>query len=78
METFHDGYIVNACYRSAKSRKWEPVEIDDRRGGTTERIEVPKEMHDGKVVIKEELMPDGSFKRILQDPETGAVSQTVS
>ncbi|MEM6646157.1 MAG: Gfo/Idh/MocA family oxidoreductase [Bacteroidota bacterium] len=82
METFYDGYIVNAiidaCYRSAKSRKWEPVEIDDWRGGTTERIAVPKEMYDGKVVIKEELMPDGSFKRILQDPETGAVSQTVS
>ena len=30
-ETFYDGYVVNAimdaCYRSAKSRAWEPVEL---------------------------------------------------
>ena len=37
METFYDGYVVNAvidaCYRSAESRQWEPVELDDWRGG---------------------------------------------
>ena len=31
METFYDGYIVNAivdaCYKSALSKKWEPVEL---------------------------------------------------
>ena len=31
-ETFVDGYIVNcaldACYRSMKSGRWEPIEID--------------------------------------------------
>ncbi|MCG8379704.1 MAG: Gfo/Idh/MocA family oxidoreductase, partial [Proteobacteria bacterium] len=36
METFYDGYIVNsimdACYRSAKSRNWEPVELEVWRG----------------------------------------------
>ncbi len=40
-ETFYDGYVVNAvmdaCYRSAKSGAWEPVELD-WRGGTTPRI----------------------------------------
>jgi hypothetical protein len=32
METFYDGYIVNAiidaCYKSMKSGRWEPVELD--------------------------------------------------
>ncbi len=41
METLYDGYVVNAimdaCYRSAKSRAWEPVELD-WRGGKTEPI----------------------------------------
>ena len=37
METFYDGYVVNAiidaCYRSAETRQWEPVQLDDWRGG---------------------------------------------
>ena len=36
METFYDGYVVNAildaCYRSAKTKQWESVELDDWRG----------------------------------------------
>ena len=36
-ETFYDGYVVNAvmdaAYRSAKSRAWEPVELSEWRGG---------------------------------------------
>ena len=38
---FYDGYVVNsiidACYRSAASRQWEPVELE-WRGGETPRI----------------------------------------
>ena len=38
-ETFYDGYVVNAvmdaAYRSAKSRAWEPVELFEWRGGST-------------------------------------------
>ena len=41
-ETLYDGYVVNAvmdaCYRSAKSRAWEPVELFEWRGGETPRI----------------------------------------
>ena len=41
MESFYDGYVVNsiidACYRSAASRQWEPVELE-WRGGETPRI----------------------------------------
>jgi len=33
MENFYDGYVVNAimdaCYRSAKSKKWEKVELEE-------------------------------------------------
>ena len=44
-ETFYDGYVVNcildACYRSAASRQWEPVLLDEWRGKTvTETNEV--------------------------------------
>jgi predicted dehydrogenase len=36
METFYDGYVVNAvidaCYKSMKSGRWEPVELEVWRG----------------------------------------------
>jgi predicted dehydrogenase len=39
METFYDGYVVNAimdaAYRSAASKRWEPVQLDVWRGSTT-------------------------------------------
>ena len=38
VEDFYDGYIVNsiidACYKSAETKKWEPVIIDHWRGGS--------------------------------------------
>lgn len=74
-ETFYDGYVVNAimdaCYRSAASRRWEPVELQ-WRGGITPRIAKHPRTHEGHVVIKEELLPDGRRKRILKHRETGA------
>ncbi len=80
METLYDGYVVNAimdaCYRSAKSRAWVPVELD-WRGGTTERIARAAETHDGLVVIKRELLPDGRSKLILKDPTSGDFSDRV-
>jgi predicted dehydrogenase len=74
METFYDGYVVNAvmdaCYRSATSRAWEPVELD-WRGGTTERIASTPERFEGQVVIKREILPDGRHKLILKDEASG-------
>jgi predicted dehydrogenase len=73
-ETFYDGYVVNsimdACYRSAKSKAWEPIELE-WRGGRAPRIERPAEMYDGHVVIKSETLPDGRRKMILKDQESG-------
>jgi len=79
-ETLYDGYVVNAvmdaCYRSARSRAWEPVEME-WRGGTTPRIRREAASHDGQTVIKSELLPDGRRKLILKDPATGDVTDRV-
>ena len=79
-ETFYDGYIVNAimdaAYRSAKSRAWEPITAE-WRGGTTPRISSTPETHEGQVVIKRELLPDGRQKLILKDPVSGDFTDRV-
>jgi predicted dehydrogenase len=45
-ETFRDGYVVNAiidaCYRSMKSGRWEPVEMADPRGRAEDKRARPK------------------------------------
>src|SRR6266542_2601580 len=75
METFYDGYVVNAvmdaCYAAAKSGKWEPVQLEDWRGGGVERIARARREYDGKTLIKEEKMPDGRRKLILKNEATG-------
>jgi len=80
-ETFYDGYVVNAVmdavYASAKSGRWEPVQLEDWRGGTTPRIERRRREHDGQTVIKEEQMPDGRRKLILKDETSGTFSDVV-
>jgi predicted dehydrogenase len=80
-ETFYDGYIVNeimdACYRSARSGKWEPVKLEIWRGREkTEKISALKEYDDCNLLMKEERMPDGSVKLILKDKKTGKIYQT--
>jgi len=80
METFYDGYVVNgimdAAYRSAKSRAWEPLTIE-WRGGETPRIASEPELYEGQVVIKREILPDGRQKLILKDPATGDFTDRV-
>ena len=80
-ETFYDGYVVNAvmdsAYRSARSGRWEPVELFEWRGGVTPRIHGEPELHDGLVVIKREILPDGRQKLILKDPGSGDYSDRV-
>ena len=68
---------IDACYRSADSRRWEPVELD-WRGGEAARIARPRREHDGKTVIKEERMPDGRLKLILKDESTGKFADVVA
>jgi predicted dehydrogenase len=75
VETLYDGYVVNAvmdaCYRSAETRSWVPVELD-WHGGETPRVTRPERTEDGLIVIKEEQLPDGRRKLILKDPASGA------
>jgi hypothetical protein len=82
METFYDGYVVNAvmdaCYASAKAGRWEPVQLEVWRGGGAERIERARREHNGKTVIKEEKMPDGRRKLILKDEATGEFVDVVT
>ena len=80
-ETIYDGYVVNAImdasYRSASSRQWEPVEME-WRGGATTRIGKTAQTHDGHAVVKEEILPDGRRKLILSDKDTGSVFDLVT
>jgi predicted dehydrogenase len=80
METFYDGYVVNAivdaAYRAAGSRKWETVELSEWRGKEVEAEEKKlQEYNDQYFLIKEEVMPDGKTKVILKDKKTGAILQ---
>jgi predicted dehydrogenase len=82
METLYDGYVVNAiidaCYRSAGSRRWEAVELEDWRGAGVPRIARERRQHNGKTVIKQEMMPDGRLKLILKDEATGEFADVVT
>ena len=82
METFYDGYVVNAiidaCYRSVESGRWEPVKLDAWRGAGVERIAKARRQHDGRTVIKEETMPDGRRKLILKDERSGEFADVVA
>jgi predicted dehydrogenase len=83
MESFYDGYVVNAiidaCYRSAQSRQWEPVQLEVWRGEeNAPRIGGGGAEVDGHLVIKQERMPDGKVKLILKNRETGEISQRVA
>jgi predicted dehydrogenase len=83
VETFYDGYVVNAivdaCYRSARSRQWESVELEVWRAERpTSLIQASHREVDGRLLIKEERMPDGTVKRILRDRDSGEITETTT
>ena len=67
---------MDACFQSAASRQWEPVELDWRYDPTP-RIARPTRTEGGLTVIKEEHLPDGRRKLILKDPAGGFVDRIV-
>ena len=81
-ETFYDGYVVNtiidACYKSAKTKQWEPVELIDWRGkeGTSSHVELI-EFDEHHFLIKKEKMPDGKTRVMLKEKSTGTIIQKV-
>jgi predicted dehydrogenase len=81
-ETFYDGYIVNcvldACYKSAKSKQWEPVKLDIWRG----KSGYTKDSHlvsydDDYYLVKEEVTHYGAKKWILKNKKTGKITERV-
>jgi predicted dehydrogenase len=81
-ETFYDGYVVNAiidaCYRSARSRAWEPVELFDWRGRQdVEELSGLKPYDADHYLLKMERMPGGRTKTILKHRKTGEILQRV-
>jgi hypothetical protein len=82
-ETFYDGYIVNAimdaCYRSVKSKRWEPIDLEVWRGTIiTEAEGIEVDYDEKSTLIKKEKMPDGRTKLILKDKETGKIIQKIT
>jgi hypothetical protein len=77
-EDFYDGYVVNAvmdaCYKSARTKQWEPVQLDIWRGQSgVPKISALKDYDPDHYLIKEELLPDGSRKLILKEKATGRI-----
>lgn len=82
METFYDGYVVNAimdaCYKSAKTKQWEPVILEDWRGRTDVTEFSPfVEYDEHHWHIKDELMPDGRKKVIKKNKVSGEIVQEI-
>ncbi|MEY2595497.1 MAG: hypothetical protein RL634_451 [Bacteroidota bacterium] len=81
-ETFYDGYVVNAvldaAYRSAKSKLWEPVKLDEWRG----KVGVTKDSHliefdKDHYLVKEEMTHFGTKKLILKEKKTGKIVERI-
>lgn len=81
-ETFYDGYVVNsvldAAYKSAKTKQWEPVKLDIWRG----RVGVSKDSHlqsydNDHYLVKEEVTHYGAKKVILKNKKTGKIIERV-
>ena len=81
-ETFYDGYVVNAvldaAYKSAKTKLWEPVQLDIWRG--QEGLSKPNNYNDydeNYYLIKEEMTHYGAKKVILKNKQSGKIEERV-
>jgi predicted dehydrogenase len=81
-ETFYDGYVVNAVldasYKSAKTKLWEPVVLDIWRGQTG--LSKPSNLveYDAEhFLIKEEITHYGAKKLILKNKKSGVISERI-
>ena len=81
-ETFYDGYVVNAvldaAYKSAKTKLWEPVQLEVWRGKTgiskdSHLVDFDKEHY----LVKEEVTHYGAKKLILKNKLTNRIIEKV-
>ena len=80
MENFYDGYVVNAildaALLSAKTKKWEPIKIEDWRGVAEKKTEKEIPSYDEDYyLIKEETLPSGEKKFIVKNKKTGSIEK---
>jgi predicted dehydrogenase len=81
-ENFYDGYVVNsildAAYKSAKTKLWEPVQLDIWRGKTGYTKDNHLTEYDADhYLVKEEVTHYGVKKLILKNKQTGKISEKV-
>ncbi len=79
-ETFYDGYIVNAildaAYKSAVSKQWEPVQLTNWRGKAIAVSTKKMTNYDDQYyLIKEEILPSGEKKFIIKHKITGSIER---
>jgi hypothetical protein len=70
--------VLDAAYKSAKSKLWEPVQLDDWRG----RTDVTKDSHliefdTDHYLVKEEMTHYGTKKLILKEKSTGKIIEKI-
>ena len=81
-ETFYDGYVVNsildAAYRSVKTKQWEPVNLEVWRGreGVSKKAALIE--YDAEhFLVKEEMTHYGAKKLILKNKKSGKVVEKI-
>ena len=81
-ETFYDGYVVNAildaAYKSAKTKLWEPVKLEVWRGkeGVTRDSHL-QEFDADHYLVKEEMTHYGAKKVILKNKKTNKIVEKI-
>ncbi len=81
-EVFYDGYIVNAvldaAYKSNKTKKWEPVDLEVWRGleGVT-KDSVYVDFDADHYLVKEEITHYGAKKLILKEKVSGKIVERI-
>jgi hypothetical protein len=67
---------MDACYKSAETKKWEPVELADWRGkeGLSSHVDLV-DYDENYFLIKKEKMPDGQVKIMLKEKLSGKIIQ---
>jgi len=81
-ETFYDGYVVNAIldasYRSAKSKLWEPIQLDTWRGAeSSDKNNILTDYDTEHYLIKDEVTHYGTRKLILKNKTSGKIIEKV-
>lgn len=81
-ETFYDGYIVNAildaAYKSNRTKQWEPVDLKVWRGKEgLQKESTLVDYDEDHYLIKEEMTHFGAKKLILKNKKTGTIEERV-